>query len=317
MPRNMNLSQLRALQRRLEAKQRQQVQQTNNAIRQHNSKVRQAEAARKRAIDAHNREVRQYNSKVRQAVATNRRAIDAYNRDVRAHNTRVRANQARHKAALQRLAQQPATVRYTTLRRSVTTLTAAYDRLDRGDADPFLSDLAEQEAANSATVLNSLLGDTEGAEDAGEALNDTVIAGELAVISPDLDQRWRGALFALNPENPDAARQFCTSTREIVATILDTKAPDAAVLTRFPDCDTTEQGRPTRRAKVHYCLDLSGAADDALEGFIDDNIENVITLFGELNSGTHGRAGKFSHQQLAAIKIRVEDAIRFMCQIVT
>lgn len=291
MTRRMTLSQFRSMQRQAQAKQRQLVQKINREIRQHNSKVRQHNAARKRAIDA-------------------------YNRDVRAHNTRVRANRSRLKTALHRLARQTVTARYTVLHQSGTALTAAYDRLDGASADPFLSDLAEQEAANSVTVLNNLLGDTEDADDADEELNDTLITGELALISPDLDQRWRGAIYALNSKNPDAARHFCTSTREIITTILDTKALDADVFTRFPGCQTTDQGTPTRRAKIHYCLDLSGAADDALESFVHANIDNVVTLFTELNAGTHGPAGKFSLPQLVAIKTRVEDAIRFMCQIV-
>ncbi len=292
MPRRITPSQFRSMQRQAQAKQRQQIQKIN-------------------------RDIRQYNSKLRQYNATRKRAIDAYCRDVRAHNARVRTNRSRLKTALQRLAQQTITVRYTVLHESVTTLSTAYDRLDSAGADPFLSDLAEQEAANSVAALNSLLGDTEDAEGADENLNDTLIAGELALISPDLDRRWRGAIYALNPENPDAARHFCTSTREIVTTILDTKAPDSDVFTRFPGCQTTDQGTPTRRAKIHYCLNLSGSADDALENFIDANIDNVVTLFTELNAGTHGPAGKFSLPQLVAIKTRVQDAIRFMCQIVT
>ena len=63
-------------------------------------------------------------------------------------------------------------------------------------------------------------------------------------------------------------------------------------------------------------LDLSERTNDVLENFIVANIDNVITLFDDLNSGEHGRAGKFSLQQLVSIKIRVEDAIRFMCEIV-
>ncbi|MCY3994352.1 MAG: hypothetical protein OXF50_24225 [Caldilineaceae bacterium] len=129
--------------------------------------------------------------------------------------------------------------------------------------------------------------------------------------------RWSGALFALNPRNPDAARHFCTSAREILANILDTEAPNADVLSRFPDCQVTGQGTPTRRAKIHYCLDRSGLNNETLEDFIDANINDLSVLFKDLNTGAHGPAGRFSLPQLAAIKIRVEDAIDFICKIVT
>ena len=189
--------------------------------------------------------------------------------------------------------------------------------MDIAGADPFLSDLAEQEATNSVTVLNDLLDDdTANSQADDDELKNSLIANELAHISPDLDNRWHGAIYALNPENPDAARHFCTSTREIITEILDTKAPDEDVFARFPDCPTTDKGTPTRRAKIHYCLDRNDSVNDELENFIDANIDNVVLLFNELNSGTHGPAGKYSLQQLVSIKIRVEDAIRFMCEIV-
>ena len=317
MARRITLSQYRSKLQQAQAKQRQNIQKLNNAIQQYNNKVRQYNAARKQAIDAHNRKVRAHNARVQAKQAERKRAIDAYNRTARAYNARVRANRTRLQSALGRLAQQTNTVRYTVLYKSVSTLSTKYKRLDIADANPFLSDLAEQEATNSVTVLNDLLDDdTANSQADDDELKNSLIANELAHISPDLDNRWHGAIYALNPENPDAARHFCTSTREIITEILDTKAPDEDVFARFPDCPTTDKGTPTRRAKIHYCLDRNDSVNDELENFIDANIDNVVLLFNELNSGTHGPAGKYSLQQLVSIKIRVEDAIRFMCEIV-
>ena len=263
-----------------------------------------------------NSEIRRYNDKVRRYNTARKQAIDAYNREVRADNTRVRANLTRLQSELRRLSHQASTVRYTAFHKSVSMLSTAYEQLDNAGANPFLSDLAEQETANSVTVLNDLLDDDTDPKISEEDLKNTQIAEELAHISLDLDSRWRGAIYALNPKNPDAARHFCSSTREIITEIIDTQAPNAAVFARFPNCQITEKGTPTRREKIRFCLDLNGRANDILENFIDANVDNVITLFDELNSGAHGRAGKFSPQQLGSIKIRVEDAIRFMCEIV-
>ena len=130
-----------------------------------------------------------------------------------------------------------------------------------------------------------------------------------------MQDRWSGAVFALNPRNLDAARHFCSSAREILADILNSEAPDAEVLARFPDCQLTEQGTPTRRAKIHYCLDRSRLYSEALEDFIDVNIKDLSILFKDLNAGAHGPAGRFSLLQLAAIKTRVEDSIDFICEI--
>ena len=194
-------------------------------------------------------------------------------------------------------------------------LSEAYDRLDTSDADALLSDLAEQDTANSATVLNNLLGDRDVAPVAREELTSNKIAGELASISTDLNNRWSGAIFALNPSNPDAARHFCTSSREIVAQILDTKAPDEDVRARFPNCQVTKRGTPTRRAKILYCLDRTGVHHEALEDFIEADIKDLSILFYDLNTGAHGPAGRFSLPQLVAIKTRVEDTIAFICEI--
>jgi hypothetical protein len=196
-------------------------------------------------------------------------------------------------------------------------LSTAYQQLDSGSADPFLSDLAERETANSVSVINVLLGDDEHTQDNVDDLATSGIIDSLSNFSEDLAMRWSGAIFALNPANPDAARHFCTSAREIIAGILDMEAPNEDVLAEFPDCQVTERGTPTRRAKVHYCLDRSGLANVFLEGFVEANIKDLSTLFSDLNSGAHGSAGKFTLEQLATVKSRVEDAIDFICEIVS
>ena len=285
-------------------------------LSQYRSKLRQAQSKQRQQVQKLNNAIRQYNNGVQQYNTARRRAIDAYNRDIRAFDARIRANQTRLQSALQHLARQTMTVRYITLSKSVSVLHTAYARLDAAGANPFLSDLAEQEVANGVAVLNELLDGPVDSSVSGDELNYTLLANELAHISQDLDSRWHGAIYALNPDNPDAARHFCISTREIITEILDIGAPDVDVLARFPDCQRTDRGTPTRRAKIRHCLGRSGSTNDALENFVKANVDNVLILFKELNSGAHGPAGKYSMQQLISIKTRVEDAIRFMCEIV-
>ena len=279
------------------------------------SKLRQVQTRQRQAVQKFNSDVRTYNSQVRQYNSERRRAIDAYNREVRSYNARNRANRSRLRSALQNLSTRTITVRYTSIHSSVAALNSAYERLDNSDADPLLSDFAERETANSVTVLNTLLGDDSHVQVGEGELSNTKLSESLSRYSADMQDRWSGALFALNPHNPDAARHFCTSAREMLADILDAEAPNEKVLSQFPDCQVTEQGTPTRRAKIHYCLDRSGLSNRPLEDFIDANINDLSVLFKDLNTGAHGSAGRFSLQQLAAIKIRVEDAIDFICKI--
>ena len=287
MARRLTSSQIRS---RLQQAQRQRTQKINSAISDYSNKARQ------------------HNAKVRQAV-------DSYKRAVRNYNTRVRANQTRLHSYLQHLSRQAVTVHYQPLHQSTLALTAAYERLDSGGADPFLTDLAERDTANSVATLSTLVEDDESAKVVQSDLASTRITAALTTISPELSNRWGGAVFSLNAVNPDAARHFCTSSREIIASILDIQAPDSEVLASFPNCGRTPNGTPSRGAKVHYCLALNGLQDDFLETFIDSNIENLSALFRELNSGTHGPAGKFSLGQLHMIKTRVEDAIAFICEV--
>lgn len=275
--------------------------------------VRRAE---RQAVNEINREIRTVN-------AHNKRVVNRYNREVRAHNQRVRTNQRRLESEIRKLNSRSTTTRYVTYRASVQTLQESFHRVEqaseRGEffADDDLFEMAEGETANSAAVLNALLDVPNGELGDDVRLRDTIITTELASISPDLDARWKGALFALSPVNPDAARQFCTSAREIFIKILDLKAPDDVVLAANADVGLTDDGRVRRREKIRFCLAQSGQESDELSTFVEDDINNVMYLFGTFNPATHGEAGRYDFNQLQAIKGRVEGAIQFLHRIVS
>jgi len=271
------------------------------------SMIRQAEANRRRAISEYNRAVNEYNRKAK-------RAVDDYNRKVRAHNAQVRANRQRLRAEIARLESRRSSTRYTVSSQSLAT---AYYRVEEdansgvwGERGEALVDLAGTEAFNSARVANALLGAVGEEEGEGTALTD-----ELSSLSADLDSRWRGALYAISPRNPDAARHFCTSAREVILAMIDLKASDKVVLAAKPDCQT-RNGQPLRREKIGYLLERYGASHDSLGDFVEQDINDVMDLFGEFNSATHGVAGKFDIPTLRSIKQRVEGSIRFLSAIV-
>ena len=274
------------------------------------TKIRQAQTKQRQAVQRYNNEVRRFNTE-------QKRRIDAYNRAARSYNSRLRSNRNRLQSALQHLSRQSVTVRFTSLHQSSLSLSTAYDQLDNGGADPFLSDLAERETANSVAVINALIAEEGKSPASVDELSTSRITDSLSSFSEDLAMRWSGAIFALNPANLDAARHFCTSSREIIAEILNAEAPDEEVLDRFPNCQLTELGTPTRRAKVQFCLDRSGLSNVVLESFVDTNIKDLTILFRDLNSGAHGSAGKFTLEQLRMIKTRVEDAIDFISAVVS
>ncbi|MFI6783759.1 hypothetical protein [Micromonospora sp. NPDC050276] len=279
--------------------------QYNRMVNDYNRKVKQA-------VDKHNREVTAHNRKVK-------RDIDDYNREVRAHNARVRSNRQRLNAEIARLNRQRSTTRYVTVQTSTIALHTAYSHVDEqselwNERGQELADLAETETANSAHVANTLLSET--AADAEEA-EETSLTDELSALSLDLHNRWEGARFAINPRNPDAARHFCTSAREVIVELINMKAPDAVVLQAKPNCERGPDGKAVaRREKIGYLLELNGAGYEALGDFVETNVNDVLNLFSQFNKGTHGIAGRFDIPTLRTIKHRVEDSIRFLSTLV-
>lgn len=283
---------------------------------QYQAMVRQQQQKQKQAIDRYNREARAHNAKVQ-------RSVDEYNRGARAHNARVRSNRQRLEREIAKLGQRRSTsTRYTITHTSTRSLHQAFTQVEAAaDAGMWsergggLVDLAEAEAANSAQVLNVLDDDVE-TENGREELGQTTLTDELTNISTDLDQRWRGALFALNRHNPDAARHFCTSSREVLTQMLDLEAPDREVLEAIPDCRKTDMGQPARHAKITFLLRRGGVDHESLGAFVERDIDDVLGLFGVFNSGTHGPAGALNFAQLSALKSRVEGAIKFVAAVI-
>lgn len=282
--------------------------------------VRKAQRERNQAIDKYNREARRHNDRIKKAITEHNRDVRAYNAQVRAHNTRVENHRRRLEQEIRRLNSRPAPQQFVEYRASVGTLARAYgvaesqlDRSNRASAAANFINLASADAANSAYLLNAMDGDGAPEEDPTEdELRMPSMEAELSLFGEDLVHRWAGALFSLSPLNPDAARHFCTSAREVLISMLDHAAPDSQVVEANPDCPRTEKGTPTRRAKVSFLLQRSGVGDSTIEDLIEADIENVLTLFRSFNDGTHGHAGRFTITQLNALRMRVESAIRFI-----
>lgn len=281
---------------------------------QYNAAVRKVNAQRKKAVDDYNRGVRDYNRKVTKAV-------NDYNREARAHNARVRTNRQRLKTELRRLQNQPTTTTHIRYSTSVQSLSSSFERVDAAlENRPVnqtvidLAEMSEAETANSVGVLNALMDQSPDVED-DESLRTPSLAAELGQFSTDLVMRWQGALFALSPANPDAARHFCTSAREIITMMIESAAPDTKVAEANPQCPRTPNGTPSRRAKVQYLLARKGADEPEVQDFVEEDLDNVIELFRTFNEGTHGSAGKYTVRQLIAIRERVESAIRFLHRI--
>lgn len=171
-------------------------------------------------------------------------------------------------------------------------------------------DLIDSEQANSIITANAIENDAHPEENT----EDREIGDKLRQVSEDLDNRWKGAVYALNPNNPDAARHFCTSAREIFTEFIEMKAPDTEVLLYNPECDMTDRGNATRKEKIRYMMRDKDMEFCVVE-FADADISNILELFHVLSDGTHGAAGKYDFSKLLQVKKRVEQGINFLCTI--
>lgn len=264
-----------------------------------------------------------YNQGMRKIERQINHKINDYNRAVKRYNSNLRKNQSKIKSELMKF-QRNSTIRVSssTYKISVINVNQSYDRLsqkydfeDNSNRYRNFLEKIEEENANNLEVANVILNNDE-INNEGYSLEENIVSNKLLNISEDLDNRWKGAIFSLNPKNPDATRHFCTSTREIFIQIIDTEAKDNDVIHAFPDCEKTNNGTVSRRSKIKYLLHKKGVNDIEIENFVHTDIENILSLLYELNGGTHGQAGKYSINQLKSIKKRVENGLNFLCEYV-
>ncbi len=291
------------------------VSEYNRLLRQYNQKAKQHNQRVKRQIDNYNREVKKVN-------AANKKAVDDYNRAARQYNAEQLRRKQQYDMAVRRLTSTPQTTqihyRTTKIYTSSTDLYQSYDRLlhdvESSSTNLTNNDLytryPQQETTNSTELCNALNG-YYSQDISSDFLGQSKIEVSLSSVSHDLSNRWKGALFSLNHNNPDASRHFCSSVREILSELINIKAPDKDVWTAYPDCDL-HNSKPNRRSKVTYILSKRSVFMQSMVDFVEKDVNDVINLFFELNSGTHGRAGKLNVQQLIRLKKRVEDALQFI-----
>lgn len=277
-------------------------------VRDVNREIDRVNRHNKKVVDDRNRAIRQNNQNAKAAVSK-------YNQAVRSHNAAVRQDHQRRQNQLAQLRSQAST-RYSEVQSSTFDLSSRFERVEHqarsSSAISELLELSEREAANSVEVAHTLVADSPAAPEAAE---DTGILEYLSGFSQDLCDRWKGALYALNPANTDAARHFCTSVREIFTEILENWADNEDVLADDPACELTQNGTPSRRAKIRYLLRQKGADSPEMLGFVEKDIEDILQLFRVFNEATHGAAGKHGYAKLQSIRQRVEGGIMFLAAI--
>jgi hypothetical protein len=276
----------------------------------------------KRLVEQHNREqkrrIENYNREVKKINDHNKRVVNAHNTLVTKYNDTQRKNRQALNYAIQRYNTYRRTAHINTsyvVTHSVELLQQSYQVLNQHSEElsdsPLVRQYPEQEASNSIQLYNSVNGIDPGEYIEPITLQRSAVEEQLHLLSPELYKRWKGALFSLSPGNPDAARHFCSSVREIFTQVIDLKAPDKEVENNFLPI-TYHNNRPDRRSKIKYILLNNSVHSPEMENFLQDNINDLTRFYQELNDGTHGYTGKFDTQQLLKMKKRAEDSIIYL-----
>ena len=271
------------------------------------SQLRKLEQDNRRAINDVNRKIRSFN-------VSYSKAVNAYNNFARQFNSAVQKNKqiiSRESRKLNYSSQSTFNVSIRTMQRYHADVNSFYteDYPVTPEQNEIL-DLIEAEQANSLITANTI----ESNDIPEENTEDKEIGDKLRIVSEDLDNRWKGALYALNPNNPDAARHFCTSAREIFTDFIEMKAPNELVIQFNPNYAKTDRGTPTRKEKIKYMM-RNKQMDSSVINFADADIDNILELFHVLSDGTHGAAGRYDFSKLTQVKKRVEQGINFLCTI--
>lgn len=299
------------------AQYKQMVAKYNREVKQHNAKVKKQfdeyNRAEKKRVSDYNKQVNSYNKSVN-------KAINVYNRQVRQYNSAQKSKRIQLNSNIQKFNQSITTSSPSTtiLRESTQVLESRYQKLsvytennELNNNSSLLLDHPVQETNNSIQLYNSISGNDLGDFIQPSELQWSPVEDSLYSISAELGKRWGGALYSLNPQNPDAARHFCTSVREIFIQLIELKAPDENVFGLIPNCGL-HNGKPNRRSKIQYLLTLKSIESSTLCDFVEADIDDLLEFFKTLNDGTHGGAGKYDVQQLLKIKKRAEDSIIFI-----
>lgn len=271
-----------------------------------NSQMRRIESQYRQTV---NREMRKFTSDVNRAVSKCNSAIRQYNSSVR-RNQQIASRELR-KLQSYSTSNTSYTISLHAMQQHYSQIGAVYyEGVEVTLEQERILDLIEQEQANGIITANVIENNVMPEENT----EDIEIGNKLALVSQDLLFRWQGAVFSLNPQNPDASRHFCTSTRELFTDFIELKAPDREVFAYNPNAEKTKQGNATRKEKIRYMMRHFNFQNCVVD-FADSNIENILQLFFELSGGTHGKAGKYDMTKLLQVKKRVEQGINFLCEI--
>ena len=179
--------------------------------------------------------------------------------------------------------------------RSIPTLCASYVTLadsfqdihDLVEVPSFVLPGATRELTTASYALEALYPLEDEAEEAGlrldtvkEEIEGSDLIGLLEKAGPEFVALYTGAEEALVDRNPDRTRHVLASLRTLWDNLLWKLAPDKDVgdwISERGDEGYLHNGKPTRRARIHYML--RDQIDSPLRGFVETDTKAWLELY--------------------------------------
>jgi Predicted pPIWI-associating nuclease len=131
----------------------------------------------------------------------------------------------------------------------------------------------------------------------------------LTALDTNLVRLWQGANQTLLSDNVDRSRHFLISLRELFTQVLHQLAPDDEVSKWTTSPEHFVNGRPIRRARLLFiCRGINYAP---FNSFVEKDITSMLSVC-DLFNRAHEVTILLTQEQLVALKIRVESALRLL-----
>jgi len=185
--------------------------------------------------------------------------------------------------------------------------------------DPSLSKIIPKEHFASADFIESISTESEDATPRELQLkteiqyeNEITFAEFLPIIHSNLFRVWQGAIEALRSNNPDKARHFAVSMRELFREVMHRLAPNDAVheWSTNPTTDFDDQGNPTRGGRIRYIF--RNVSQAPLSEFAKQNIRTVLTFVDALQPETHLIESRLDEKQSLALRNYAETSLQLI-----
>ncbi|QPQ52694.1 hypothetical protein H3Z85_04425 [Chryseobacterium indologenes] len=143
--------------------------------------------------------------------------------------------------------------------------------------------------------------------------NEILLSTHLPKLNSDLYDLWKGAIQAYTSDNVEKPRHFITSIRELYTHVFQIISPNKDIEAWNKSPELYHNGKPTRKARLLYlCRKFN---NEEMKDFVDKDITSTLELINLFQKGTHSIKSKLGDKELAIIKSKAENTLKFLLEI--